>query len=214
MGHPGAQQVRDTAKALGITISGPVTKCRNCTMAKARQKNVNKQVDYGKISQIPGERLYMDTSSVKTTSIGGSKFWLLVVDEATDMCWSMFLKKKSDLTENMVLLINTLTAQGKKVKFIRCDNAGENLTLKSVLFNKQMNITFEITAPNSPQQNLCVKRKFATLYGRLRAAFLEGQFSQEWKDKLWTEGANYVTLLDNITVKYCNVSRQRLKGHQ
>jgi hypothetical protein len=36
----------------------------------------------------------IDTSSVKKASFGGSKFWLLVIDDYTDMCWSTFLKKK------------------------------------------------------------------------------------------------------------------------
>ena len=40
------------------------------------------------------ERLYIDTSSVKTESLGGAKFWLLVVDDFTGMGWSYFLKGK------------------------------------------------------------------------------------------------------------------------
>ena len=55
--------------------------CENCTMGKAHQKNVPKLNKHG--SKIPGERLYIDISSIKARSLSGSKFWLLAVDEAT-----------------------------------------------------------------------------------------------------------------------------------
>ena len=32
----------------------------------------------------PGERLYMDISSMKERSLGGSKFWALIVDDYSD----------------------------------------------------------------------------------------------------------------------------------
>jgi hypothetical protein len=44
-----------------------------------------------------GERVYLDISSIKGESHGGSCFWALVVDDHTDYCWSLFLKAKSDL---------------------------------------------------------------------------------------------------------------------
>jgi hypothetical protein len=48
-------------------------------------------------SNMPGERLYVDISSIKERSIGGANFWALIVDDFTDYCWSFALKKKSDL---------------------------------------------------------------------------------------------------------------------
>ena len=39
----------------------------------------------------------MDISSVKTKSLGGWKFWLLIIKDSTDMCWSYFLKEKSEM---------------------------------------------------------------------------------------------------------------------
>jgi hypothetical protein len=45
----------------------------------------------------PGELMYLDICCIKTASLGGSKFWLLIVDDYTSMKWSRFLKKKDDL---------------------------------------------------------------------------------------------------------------------
>ena len=54
-------------------LEGQLEKCEDCALAKARQKNVPK-INVKK-SQTKGERLYMDTSSVKNKSFGGSKYW-------------------------------------------------------------------------------------------------------------------------------------------
>ena len=55
-----------------LKLSGDFETCEECAIAKARQKNVNKEWKGG--SQIPGERVYLDISSNKDVSYGGSKF--------------------------------------------------------------------------------------------------------------------------------------------
>ena len=52
--------------------------------------------------------MYLDISSIKGDSYGGKKFWLLIVDEATDNCWSYFLKQKSDAAKKVVEFIKDL----------------------------------------------------------------------------------------------------------
>ena len=69
---------------------------------------------------------------IKTRSFGGAKFWLLLVDDATGFKFSYFLKRKSDTAARVVALIKHLkTTLNMQVKFIRCDNAGENLNLRN-----------------------------------------------------------------------------------
>ena len=41
-------------------------------------------------SNVLGERSYIDISSIKSKALGGSKFWLLIIDDATDFCWNFF----------------------------------------------------------------------------------------------------------------------------
>lgn len=200
LSHVGEQAICDTAPQLGVRLTGTPRKCEHWAMAKAKQKNVNKEVDCDKLSVIPGERLSFDVSSVKKISLGGSKFWLLIVDEATDVCWSFFLMRKSDLSENMLALTQTSSTQGHVVNFLRCDNAGENTTLEALTIRKGMNITHEFTAPGTPQQNARCERKFVTSHGRMRAMMNSAHFSQKIKDELWTECAATATKLDNITV--------------
>ena len=56
-----------------------------------------------------------------------------------------------------------------QVKFICCDNAGENKKLEEKCDADGLGIIFEYTATGTPQQNAYVERAFPTLMGRARA---------------------------------------------
>ena len=88
-GHVGENATKLTAEYYEMKTSGDFNPCESCAMGKARQRNLGR-VDEEKRSTIPGERMGFDISSVKTESFGGSKYWLLVVDHATDHCRSFF----------------------------------------------------------------------------------------------------------------------------
>jgi len=68
----------------------------------------------------------IEICSVKHKSSGGNKFWLMILDDATDFVWSMFLKSKSELSSKTIGFIKDRQAKVKDVKNIRCDRAGEN----------------------------------------------------------------------------------------
>ena len=85
-----------------------------------------------------------------------------------------------------------------KVKFIRCDNAGENQTAEALCKQEGLGIIFEYTAPNTPQQNGRVERRFATLYGQVRSMLNGAHLNQEFRNGLWAECARTATDLDNL----------------
>jgi len=108
--------------------------------------------------------MYIDLMSSKYISTRGSKYWLLAVDEATHMKFSMFLKQKSEVKESFVPFLKELRhTYGNKIEHIRCENAGENLALEDLCIEKDLGIIFEYTAPGMPQQNGVVERAFATM---------------------------------------------------
>ena len=202
LGHPGEDVTRAIGAHRGLQVTGTFAPCKDCAVAKAKQKKIGKKAS--KKSQKPGERLCIDISSPTAASFGGKHHWLLVVDENSDLCWSYFLKKKSETTAKMVALIKELKSKyGIEVKYIRCDNAGENDALKRACLEEGLGVTFEMTAPSTPQQNGKVERKFATLYGRMRA-MLRGckHMKTSVRKQLWAEAANLATDLNNILVSY------------
>jgi hypothetical protein len=114
LGHCSSDRLEKTSKIHYFKLCGEFQTCEECDIAKARQKNINKDWKGG--SQVPGERLYLDISSVRDASYGGSKFWALIVDNYIDFCWSIFLKNKSDLKEKMFSMLTDLTIAGIDVK--------------------------------------------------------------------------------------------------
>jgi hypothetical protein len=150
-------------------------------------------------SKIPGERILIDISYIKKESLGGKNTWLLVKDHATSMKWSFFMRRKGELIQTMLVFIKTLKAKNpENVKFIRLDNAGENLGLKTQLELEGINVSFEYTSPETPEQNGQVEKSFATLWGRVRAMLNCSGVPQEMRDKLWAECASTATLLSNV----------------
>ena len=87
LGHVSESRTRETAKYYGIKLEGKFQVCGDCAKAKIRQNNIPKDEDTIRASK-NGERLFFDISSIKAESYGGSKFWLLVVDDKTDFAWS------------------------------------------------------------------------------------------------------------------------------
>jgi hypothetical protein len=105
-GHCGQKVLNNTIKMYGFKSSGNFDTCEQCAIAKAQQKNVNK--NWLVSSKLPGDCVYVDISSIKERSIGGEKFWALIVDDYTDYCWNFMLKNKSDLKVKIMTLLTDL----------------------------------------------------------------------------------------------------------
>jgi hypothetical protein len=67
-GHCGQEILNKTIKMYGVKSSGNFDTCEQCAIVKAKQKNFNK--NWLGSSNLPGERIYADISSIKK-----KKFW-------------------------------------------------------------------------------------------------------------------------------------------
>ena len=121
----GAQSTQTTAKHLGLTIGrGTFQECLNCSISKAHQKNLSTISE--NVSE-PGDLFSSDISSSSSPAYGGTKYWLLVVDHATNMKWTFLLKCKDQQTEVLVNFVKELHGNHNiKIKCWCMDNAGEN----------------------------------------------------------------------------------------
>ena len=186
LAHANEATTNDTSKKLGWKITGnDKNVCLGCALSKAQQKKVQKVT--GTKATRPGERLFIDISSLMKPSIGGSKHLGLIVDDYSDYCWDVYLKTKDQLTQQVLPILKKLYVSGKSVKYIRCDNAGENRTLEKNCLEEGLDIKFEYTAPHSPQFNGRVERKFPTIWAKMRALFHEAELTEAMKYKLWSE---------------------------
>ena len=64
-----------------------------------------------------------------------------------------------------------------------------------------MGVTFEYTAPGTPQQNSVVERRIPTLMGRARAMLIQAGIESKYKGEFWCEVISTATKLDNIVVR-------------
>ena len=78
----------------------------------------------------------------------------------------------------MLQHIKVLRGKGKPVRIIRCNNAGKNLKFHELSEMEGLNLTFEFTAPGTPQQNGLVERMFATLTGRVHSMMNRARFTR------------------------------------
>ena len=92
LGHLLEDKLRTTAKAMNWELTGQIEKCEDCALSKARQKNVAKATKPR--SEIKGERLFIDIAPMKYKSLGGSRYWLIVLDDNTNYVWSYFFKEE------------------------------------------------------------------------------------------------------------------------
>ena len=198
--HTHEDAIRKTAEFYKWKVSGKLEVCEDCARAKIKSARTKKLTET-KANEI-GERIFLDISSTRHPSMGGRHFWILVLDDFTGYHWSFFVKQKSELTANVATLVMHLKNRYKvSVKNIRCDDAGENKALQTHLEFKGSGIGFEYTGPSSPQFNGRVERKFATLWGRIRATtFAAIGEDAELRNLLWSEAARFGAIVDNLCV--------------
>jgi hypothetical protein len=108
------------------------------------------------------------------------------------------MKNKSNIKARIKMLLTDLKIAIRIVKLIRCDDAGENMTMKNDPEIKSFGIKFEFSGPRTPQRNGKVERNFQILYGRIRAMLNGAGLEGELRDKIWAECVMNVTYLSNI----------------
>ena len=194
-GHLSMGPLQKLLKERGVKVVGTKRTCEACAYAKAKAKAVCKTTSVQATQK--GERLFVDLSGPYSRSLIGSQYWALIVDDWTRKAWSFFIKKKSDLKKVVNRLLTTLKGAGIVVKYLRCDNAGENVKgLKEIC--EVNGIVLELTAPNTPQQNGVVERRFVTCRDRSQAMMLGASLDEKHQGLLWCESTATATRLSNI----------------
>ena len=197
MGHISYEQIKRTLRLQGYDVRGEIKVCEACKLAKARRKNVSKTTHTK--AEEPGHRMFIDISGPFTPSIGGAKFWLQIVDDYSKMGFCFFMKSKTEIGQYALKYIQEVKKLSHKVKFIRCDGAGENRKYLQDVADDQ-GAVMEFASPDTPQFNGVVERRFATLKLRSQAMLNNAQLTKGAKEKLWAEAVNCANDLENIVL--------------
>ena len=199
LGHPSEQVTRDTAKQLGVELSGPWTPCAACSKAKARRNAVPQSTNT--CSTRRAGRLFVDLGgSMPAMSLGGSKYVMTCVDDFSRFKTVRFLRKKSDaaaLLRNII--VEYITTTGLKISSIRTDEGGEfEGEFQQVLDSHD--ITHELTPPITPQYNGVAERALGLLRKKYITLLQEMTVLIAASDRLWAEALNYACDMSNMCV--------------
>jgi hypothetical protein len=205
LGHCGEDMTRKSAKLLGWELlPGNMKPCEACAAGKAKQKNVPKASEHV-ASELCNERIFLDIASIRQSENEQKVTkpnWRIMVDEYTQLKVSDFFETKSGMVEPTCEQLYKWKESGKAVKFIRCDNAGENKLLQSRAQSKdwKLGIEFEFTGRDTPQRNHLAELGFALLANRGRALMHRANVPINIRYKVWKEAFKTATLLDGLTV--------------
>ena len=136
---------------------------------KAKQKNVPQISDHNMVTK-SNERILLDVSTIKEPK-GEKKVtikrvnWLIMVDEYSGMKISSFHDTKNGMVDPTCEIFENWRQNGRPVKFIWCDNGGENMKLDSRAKRKdwKLNLDFEYTGRDTLQRKHLTEVAFATL---------------------------------------------------
>jgi hypothetical protein len=200
LGHKGEGLLRKTCKHLGIKVTGEMKACEACGIAKAKQKSLSKTTST-KASK-PGHRLFFDAAGPFQPTVNKNLYIFCITDDNSRFSWVYFGKQKSEIGQHVKALVIQLKALGYDIRYLRCDDAGENKALE--IFCAEQGIALEKTAANTPQQNGVVERKLTVLIQRAHAQMRAANFDQDARDKLWAESVNTANDMENISSNTLN----------
>jgi hypothetical protein len=219
-GHMGQAEAREICDYYGQAISkSGFQQCVNCGRAKAKQLLVTQDNKEHVVAGPEEHRIFIDISSVKhgkeKKKLVSKPYWMVMVVEMLNFKISEFLHQKKELPEKACQAIRDLKQKGINVKYVRLDNAGENVAFSQLANGKEWNmqLTFEFTGARTLQQNYLVEVGFATLWGRLRAVFDAAMVPEEEKYKLIREGIHHLTFLDRLIIKEVQGEKKTKYGH-
>uniref|UniRef100_A0AAV1VNG0 Integrase catalytic domain-containing protein n=1 Tax=Peronospora matthiolae TaxID=2874970 RepID=A0AAV1VNG0_9STRA len=143
--------------------SGGATTCRGCQQGKMVQKPFPSNRD--KRSYDTFELLHLDICGpMEKDSLGGSKYLLLIIDEASGCMKGFCLRVKSESKDYIRKYITMVQTQFcKKVKFVRHDGAREFATNSLQLFYEDEGIEQQTTVPYAHQTNGTAERAIRTI---------------------------------------------------
>ncbi|GJX62341.1 retrovirus-related pol polyprotein from transposon TNT 1-94 [Tanacetum coccineum] len=118
--------------------------------------------------------LHMDLCGpMRTESINGKKYILVIVDDYTRFGWVRFLRTKDETPQQIeMFIVTTQRALNATVHFVKIDNGIEFLHKTLDGWFEKVGITHETSVPRSPQQNNVVERRNRTLIEAARTMLI------------------------------------------
>ena len=105
----------------------------------------------------------------QVSSLGGSKYYVTFIDDATRKTWVYCIQKKFDVLNTFKKWKDLVENEtGKKLKCLRSDNGGEYFSKEFDNYCSYNGIRRQKTVPGTPQENGVSERMNMTIMERVR----------------------------------------------
>ncbi|CAL8130673.1 unnamed protein product [Prunus armeniaca] len=160
----GLKQLRDKDMVHGLPqVEEQNGVCEGCQFGK-QHINVFPKTQAQRAT-ISLELVHIDLCGpMRTESVAGNKYLMLIIDDFTRMIWVYFLRNKFEAF-NCFKKFKSMTElqSGQKVKCLRSDRGGEFLSSEFAQFCEDHGIQRQLTMAYTPQQNGVVEKKNKTI---------------------------------------------------
>ena len=197
-GHPHHDQLNKMGNLYKVNLTGTLEACAGCAIVKSRAMATTKT--YHKLAVNNGERLFIDTTGPYPKSRGGKKYWLCAVDDKSDKTWVHFANSKNQMVKFVKELVTMINGLDLKVKYIRCDNAGEHQQALQD-YCGEVGIMLEYTAPNTPKQNGRVEKKIHVVWQRAMTMLINANLTGSAQKDFWAEAVACSAFIEDLIIK-------------
>ncbi|UYV83405.1 hypothetical protein LAZ67_23000904, partial [Cordylochernes scorpioides] len=199
LGHPSNNKLdlilkNNLLKGLN-SINGTLDQCDACSLGKMTK------VPYvhtdGNQESYPFEAIYVDLCGpIRINSLGGSKYFLTIIDGFSRRIFVEFLKDKLSAAEVLKkFIVKRENELNSKLKRLRTDNGTEFINKNLETFIESKGIKHELTTPYTPRSNGRVERANRTLLDKGRTLLADSQLPLHF----WAEAVNTAAYLYNLT---------------
>ncbi|UYV82781.1 K02A2.6-like, partial [Cordylochernes scorpioides] len=199
LGHPSNNKLdlilkNNLLKGLD-SINGTLDECDACSLGKMT-KVPYAHTDSNQESY-PFEAIYVDLCGpMRINSLGGSKYFLTIVDGFSRRIFVEFLKDKLSAAEVLKkCIVKRENELNSKLKRLRTDNGTEFINKNLETFIESEGIKHELTTPYTPRSNGRVERANRTLLDKGRTLLADSQLPLHF----WAEAVNTAAYLYNLT---------------
>jgi hypothetical protein len=220
LGHMSEESTQKSAQALDWKLTrGTLGVCEPCSILKARRKNLPREDNVAKATKI-NDRMYLDQATLRKRdgSLFGKayKVWCLTVLEWSGLKHWMIHHTKNAMIEPMCERLNRMKANNMMPKYLRMDNAGENVKLQKRAEGKdwKLGLEYEFTAEGTPQQNAMAEVAITTILNRAKAMTEAANVPKDKIHLLLPKAIETATLLDGLQVIHRNGELKTRYEHQ
>jgi len=182
-------------------IKTPIKVCENCWISKQFRTSFS-NFTTSRSSEIL-QVMYSDVCGpFEVPSLGGNKYFLLLVDDFSRKIWIYLLKAKSEvykIFKEFKVLVEKQS--GKVVKVLQTNGGREFVSGEMESFCKEQGIVHEVVAPYTPQHNGVAERRNHTILNMVRSMIKKKNLPHSF----WGEAAmTAVYMLNPCPTKWLN----------